>query len=111
MKSLNDLSKLINEVMNFENVMGSYDDRKLAEIEETKGLKISTCWTDDMGFETAIIDKVGVHPVERYQSRKEALDGHYKWIDFAKDLSNHFVLKLGYGELIEDKTIKLSREK
>jgi len=72
------------------------------------GLRISTVETPDMGWETAIIDKQGPHPVERYGSLEQAKEGHETWTKRA-----HFIKELteiGYGDMIEDERIILERE-
>jgi len=87
----------------------NYDSRKLGR-DEIAGLEISTCYTSDMGYETAILDENGVHPVERYSSRKAASTGHIKWMKWASNLKNKKIKKLGYGSLMEDEMITLRRE-
>jgi len=84
-----------------------YDIRKV-EREYINGLIISTAYTDDMGYETAILDMNGVHPVERYNSKEEAEKGHKKWVEFCKTKKIK-IKKLGYGELINSQIIILKR--
>lgn len=60
----------------------NYEDRKVAlnTINRDKGyLELSTAYTSDEGYETAIIDFNGVHPVERYSNKEKAIKGHSKW--------------------------------
>lgn len=61
-------------------------------------LFVSTVNTPDMGLETAIVDKNGAHPVERYSSEESARLGHEKWVKFCEDDSTLIktVTKLGY---------------
>jgi len=106
---MRDLFKLLNIVEHAEEISNSYDVRKLVDKVRVGGLEVSTCWTDDMGYETALSDINGTHPVERYQTKEEALLGHEKWTEKAKTTEK--VIKLGYGDLIEDKEITLEREK
>ena len=77
---------------------------------EVGGLTVSTVHTSDFGYETALLDAVGAHPVERYESLKQAKAGHTKWVEWAGDPSNNRVTKLGYGSLVDAETINLKRE-
>ncbi len=86
-------------------MQGNLDDRKLDRTKVGK-LTISTVFTTDMGYETAILDANGVHPVERYIDREAAIQGHASWIKKAETLTE--VTKLGYGELEGKKTIQLA---
>ena len=91
-----------------EETYNSYDERKVADKAEVNGLEISTCWSDDMGFETAISDKKDIfYPVERYETREEAIAGHEKWKEKAKTIKK--ITYLGYGDLIEDEETILER--
>lgn len=54
------------------------------------GLIVSTVDTSDMGPETAIIDKNGAHPVERYETVELAEEGHAKWLEFCDQMSDGF---------------------
>ncbi len=68
-------------------------------------LTVSTVETCDCGHETAIIDKMGTHPVQRYKNKEDALKGHDSWV---KKLKGNFkVIKLGYGHSVKDKEIIL----
>jgi hypothetical protein len=72
------------------------------------GLTISTIWISDLGYETAIFDMVGAHPVERCESKKEALVNHEKWVNKSNRLVT--ILKLGYpNSSIKDEEITLKR--
>ena len=87
----------------------NYEFRKVGR-DEINGLIISTCYTTDEGYETAIIDKNGTHPVERYKTKEDAVGGHAKWILNASDL--HKVIMLGWqNELIPDTEIILEPKK
>lgn len=70
-------------------------------------LIVSTVVTLDMGPETAIIDKNGTHPVQRYSDKIEAEQGHKEWVEKAKTIEK--VTKLGYGGLIDEIEITLER--
>lgn len=74
-------------------MMGSYDDRKVNQT-KVNGLFVSTAWTTDMGYETAILDKNGVHAVERYENEATAVFGHEKWCKEAQTLET--ITKLGW---------------
>ncbi|HEY5708602.1 MAG TPA: hypothetical protein VIS51_04340 [Solirubrobacterales bacterium] len=71
-----------------------------------KGLGVSTVETPDMGFETAILDANGTHPVERYDTRIEAVLGHLEWAERClHGLAG--ITKLGYGDLVKEKQVVL----
>jgi len=72
---------------------------------KVNGIMVSTVNTLDLGFETALLDKNGAHPVERYCDRTKAEQGHKKWIKKSKTIKK--VVKLGYPGLQEDKEITL----
>lgn len=56
-------------------------------------LHISTVNTLDQGMETAIRDLTGnTWPVERYKTFEDAVIGHSKWVEKAKDLEEVDVL-------------------
>lgn len=74
---------------------------------EVGSLVVSTVNTHDMGWETAIIDKVGTHPVERYPRHINAVAGHAKWVAIAPKLRE--VIELGYGSLIAARYRKIAR--
>lgn len=86
----------------------SYDNRKVADKVTVKGLIISTCWTSDFGYETAVLDKNHAYPVERYKTKKEALKGHKRWIKKAETLEEIVCLGTPDG-LVGDKKVKLVR--
>jgi hypothetical protein len=73
---------------------------------DNKGIGVSTIDSSDLGFETAILDGSGAHPVERYDTLEQAKAGHAKWVKKAKAGLKHIV-KLGYGDLIGSKKMKL----
>lgn len=59
----------------------NYEERKL--LRTTKGkLAVDTCWSDDFGWESAVLTKDLVVPCERYKTKKAAIAGHKKWVDF-----------------------------
>ena len=83
----------------------NYEARK---VDRTKinGLIISTAFSSDCGYETAVIDAVAVYPVERYQSREDAIEGHKKWCQSSKELRK--VVMLGDAdEFFEPKEVTL----
>ena len=66
-------------MFSFLNDVGNFEQRN---VRRTKigNCTISTVWTSDEGYETAIGDAEDhFHPVERYGSREEAIKGHTKW--------------------------------
>ena len=67
-------------------MMNNYDERKVAQDVLENGLEVSTAYTTDEGYETAIINTLGkVSPVERYYSKDDAVLGHAVWLAFAAD--------------------------
>lgn len=75
---------------------------------EVNGLEVSTAYTSDEGYETALLDANGAHPVERYETKSLAEKGHDKWCKKAKTIKS--VVKLGWLGLVDDKKIKLIRK-
>lgn len=79
--------------------------------DEVENLVVSTVDTNDCGLETAIIDNIGAHPVERYKSIDDAKLGHKKWVEKVTKIINgeeqNKIMKLGYGEIIPDCEIEL----
>ena len=84
----------------------NYTDRKVATDDEN-GLITSTAWTSDEGYETAIIDAAGVHPVERYTGRDAAIAGHDKWREFLRSGGRQIVKLGGLGGIISDEDMEL----
>ena len=94
-------------MFSFLNDIGNYESRKVAN-DKVNGFTISTCYTSDEGYETAIIDKNGVHPVQRYKTTEEAKKGHKEWTIKVKDKKE--VLELGgFGGVVDDKIITLEK--
>lgn len=92
--------------------MFNYDERNIGKVdsEDNNGVGVSTVFTSDEGYETALLDNNGVHPVERYESKEEAETGHRKWIEFAGNSENKKVLKLGWlANFVEEREIVLVR--
>lgn len=94
-------------MFDFLGMSGNYEDRKVARDELDNGLIVSTADTSDEGFETAILDKNGTHPVERYKTKNGAINGHKRWVEFAKDGVGKEVTKLGWLGVVEPETITL----
>ena len=91
---------------------GNYDKRKIERVEplENGGIGVSTAWTTDCGYETALLDDNGVHPVERYPDRESTVKGHKKWVKFTKNYQEgDTITKLGWGDLTTNKEITLKR--
>lgn len=87
----------------------NYSSRKVAR-DDVRGLSISTAFTSDCGYETAVIDANGVHPVQRYSSKEESEDGHKSWLKKAKTIKK--ITKLGDADgWCDSKTITLKRKK
>lgn len=78
----------------------NYDERVVSPLEKLpNGLEVSTAYTYDEGYETAIIDARGiVYPVERYLTKDDSVVGHDRWIEFAKDGIDKTITVLGCYE-------------
>jgi hypothetical protein len=87
---------------------GNYESRKVGR-DVVDGLTVSTCYTTDEGYETAILDTTGAYPVERYSSEEEAAGGHKKWCEKAKTITKITMLG-GLHGLVGDKEITLVRD-
>lgn len=84
---------------------GSYESRKVDRSELDNGIIVSTAYTTDMGYETALILTDGeVCPVERYGSKNDIdlQSNHDKWVRFAEDNYGKEFTVLGYGSCIDD---------
>jgi hypothetical protein len=80
------------------------------EPEDNYGIGVSTIWASDLGcYETALIDKNGVYPVQRYKSKEEAALGHWEWIGRSKEVES--VIQIGHDKYgVPDITIMLERK-
>ena len=87
--------------------IGNYDQRKV-EVDNISGITISTVLTSDEGYETAIIDNNGVHPVQRYDTKENAEKGHKLWCEKAPQLEK--ITKLGWMGVVDEEEIILERE-
>ena len=74
--------------------------------EDNYGLGVSTALTSDYGFETALLDANGAHPVERYPDERSALAGHDRWVTASKLIER--VIQLGWSDE-EREEIELAR--
>ena len=84
--------------------MNNYDQRVVGR-DTVKGITISTCYTSDEGYESALIDKSDVHPVERYEDTESAIAGHAKWLKFSEHYDGEPITKLGgMGGWVGDET-------
>ena len=68
--------------------------RSIARSFAACGVTVSTV-LDDGIYETAIIDILGAHPVERYEFLWQAEAGHERWLKFADDCGFKRVTRLG----------------
>ena len=64
----------------------NYDERKIDRTIAGEYI-ISTCYTIDFGYETAILDNNDAYPVERYHNKELAIAGHIKWVEIAPTLT------------------------
>jgi hypothetical protein len=87
----------------FLNDNGNYNARKVGRLEreENGGIGVSTAYTSDEGYETALLDANGAHPVERYKDEEKALLGHEKWVKFAKEYKGEKITKLFWSDMPE----------
>ena len=76
---------------------GNYEERKIGKEFLDNGLTVSTAFTTDEGFETAVGSESMYRwvIVERYPSKEDATDGHKKWVDFAATGVGKTVRSLG----------------
>lgn len=89
---------------------GTYESRKVARTDIGKGIEVSTAFTSDEGFETAILDSESAYPVERYKTRADAERGHAVWVKKAPHLKS-IVMLGGLGGLVRARKVKLVRTK
>lgn len=78
-------------------VRQDYEKNKLQRT-EVDGLIVSTIWTDDYGYETAVVDTTRTSVVERYKLKEEAVKGHEAWTLAIVGASS--VTDVGYGDSI-----------
>ena len=77
--------------------------------EDNNGIGVSTIYAEDVEkYETALLDKNGAHPVERYELAYEAISGHEKWIK--KSLEVKDIIRLGI-EGVPNKEVTLVKAK
>lgn len=93
-------------MFSFLNDIDNYESRKVAK-DEINGIEVSTAYSSDCGYETAILDENGVHPVERYGTKQDAESGHKKWLKKAKTIKK--ITKLGWMGLCDDEEIEIVR--
>lgn len=93
----------------FVNDLGNYESRKVSRDELENGLTVSTAYTSDEGYETAILDSDGAHPVERYDTKEEAEEGHKKWMEKAKEFNDGREITVlgGFEGIVEDYSHKI----
>ena len=72
----------------------NYESRKVARDTSKCGIIVSTAYTSDEGFETALLDDSEVYPVERYETKEQAKKGHENWLEFAHDANGKQVTML-----------------
>lgn len=99
----------MSKIFDFLKDIGTYEERKIGK-DDVDGLIVSTAFTSDEGYETAIGDTDGFHPVERYVSKKEAISGHQKWCKEAIKLKE--IIQLGgLGGMVGPSVTILKRKK
>lgn len=83
-----------------------YKKNKVDRLERQpqKRIGVSTANTRDFGFETALMDANGAHPVERYETLEEAKKGHEKWVLKSQNIKK--AIKLGTQDgLVPDREV------
>lgn len=86
------------------------DENRIVQQTSVGDVIVSTVYTYDCGYETAIIDIDGmVYPVERY-GNKDAEKGHWVWCEKVKTIEEVFCLGYSLFDLDGNK-IKLKRKK
>lgn len=65
------------------------------EPEDNYGIGVSTVHACDAGYETALLDARGAHPVERYPDEAAARAGHPRWVEASKTIER--VVQVGMG--------------
>ena len=95
--------------LDFVKDLSNYRSRKVGRQDYVEGetVGVSTAWTSDEGYETALIDSNGAHPVERYYNKDESVKGHEKWVEFSKTANGKKIKKLGWSDVGNDKTVTL----
>ncbi len=89
---------------------GTYESRVVGRAEkvDNNGVGVSSAWSTDCGFETALLpDKHKIVIVERYADKEACAAGHEKWVAFAADESNKTALDIGYGDSFAESTMPI----
>ncbi len=85
----------------------NYDSRKVSR-DKAGNTEVSTVYTTDEGYETALIDSDGeVYPVERYPDRERSVDGHAKWVNAVQSGTKTFTRLGGLDGCVGTKEITL----
>ena len=98
------MAELLKEVLDPEGSM-KHGERNTVGRDKVNGIIVSTVNTRDLGPETAILDRNGTHPVQRYVDLVEAKQGHKEWVEKAKHIITF--TELGYPGVTDDKEITL----
>lgn len=93
-------------ILNLYASLGTYDERKV-DSTVVDGLRVSTAYSTDCGYETAICDSRGIYPVERYPDLNSAVVGHSRWVAKAPGLEE--ITELGWLDLCGPEEVKLVR--
>ena len=84
----------------------NYELRKVDFTEINEKISVSTVYTPDMGYETAVLLDGHAHPVERYgECRSASVIGHNKWVKQIPGMTE--INNLGYGEIVSGSVISL----
>jgi len=103
---MDDFLKLFGAVMNPQKGLESYEKRCIGR-DPVDGVIVSTVFTEDCGYETAVLMRTKVRIVERYASKEEAVKGHAEWMK--KIVGKESIMDTGYGLLLEEEEYPVER--
>jgi len=86
---------------------GNYESRKVGRDTAKSGITVSTAYTSDEGYETAILDSKGTYPVERYKDIRMAELGHGKWVVLAETIKEITELPPSVAKFLLERKITL----
>lgn len=75
---------------------------------QVEDVQVSTVFTPDLGYETAICDEESTYPVERYKGLADAEVGHLRWVVEMKKRPATIVV-LAYPGVTQAETVTLVR--
>jgi hypothetical protein len=108
-RSLDDLMDVY-DLLSFLRLYGMehpYEERKIGRDVSQCGITVSTAYTPDEGYETALLDRSGTYPVERYRDVADAIMGHEKWLKFAHTADGARITILGWQNFLDNEEVVL----